>query len=345
MVVQIVLDMRYFLIIMMVMTIAFVQLFYIVQLPIGPLDEPGEFLWAVFHAAWLGNFLEGFEASFLGRIMFVLMTLFMIVVLLNLLIAIMGNTFSIVNECLTVEFYFNLAELTHEIEMLMTPSEQHSHKNFPRYIVYTTGKQILEASASSGGASDTSSADGSAGTTEQMFEMLKVMETRLNEVRSQVSDLIESQRNNRAEDDGSRLSRQGTPTKRLLARGCARPLELLQPLIEFNELRAGVRSISGDSDGAVFFSRQGRSLSSPGRTALRTPDRVHAEHEPTSITPRIVEGKGVRFAQNGTGGSPPSRGWPPSDIEHKAEASPRTASSVCCGPSSRTAPDGTVSHI
>eukprot|EP00747_Dinoflagellata_sp_TGD_P146252 gnl/TRDRNA2_/TRDRNA2_176673_c15_seq8.p1 gnl/TRDRNA2_/TRDRNA2_176673_c15~~gnl/TRDRNA2_/TRDRNA2_176673_c15_seq8.p1 ORF type:complete len:625 (-),score=101.30 gnl/TRDRNA2_/TRDRNA2_176673_c15_seq8:83-1909(-) len=184
MLVQIVKDMRYFLIIMIIMTVAFVQLFYILQTEEVPGDEPGQFVWYVYHAAWVGNYPIGWDSSWLAQIMFACMTLFMIIVLLNLLIAIMGNTYSYVNESAAVEFYFSLAELTHELEMMMTPIERASVKNFPAYILYTMHKEKEDTDEEEEDRIGTLH-----GTVNSIIEMQKMAEVRLNEVCSDVTDV------------------------------------------------------------------------------------------------------------------------------------------------------------
>jgi len=164
MIVQIVADMRYFMIIMIIMSVAFTQLFYTLQTPIPEANKPEEAIWAVYNAAWLGNYDAGFAGSILVRLMFGVMTLFMIIVLLNLLIAIMSNTFAIVNEGAAVEYYFNLAELTNELEMLMSKHDRCSVRRFPQYVIYSVSKSSIS------GDDDQREEQGTLGTPSGSFE-------------------------------------------------------------------------------------------------------------------------------------------------------------------------------
>eukprot|EP00747_Dinoflagellata_sp_TGD_P053654 gnl/TRDRNA2_/TRDRNA2_148577_c2_seq1.p1 gnl/TRDRNA2_/TRDRNA2_148577_c2~~gnl/TRDRNA2_/TRDRNA2_148577_c2_seq1.p1 ORF type:complete len:523 (+),score=97.24 gnl/TRDRNA2_/TRDRNA2_148577_c2_seq1:71-1570(+) len=153
MIMQIMKDMRYFILIMLIMTGAFIQVYFILATPIFPPDQPQELFWELYNAAWLGNMNEGYDGSALERFMYVAMTLFMILVLLNLLIAIMGDTFARVQESAIIEFYHNFAELIYELEMLMSESDRQNRKYFPHYMLY----------AEQGGGSSGSAAPGSDG--------------------------------------------------------------------------------------------------------------------------------------------------------------------------------------
>eukprot|EP00747_Dinoflagellata_sp_TGD_P069520 gnl/TRDRNA2_/TRDRNA2_156159_c0_seq3.p1 gnl/TRDRNA2_/TRDRNA2_156159_c0~~gnl/TRDRNA2_/TRDRNA2_156159_c0_seq3.p1 ORF type:complete len:227 (-),score=50.65 gnl/TRDRNA2_/TRDRNA2_156159_c0_seq3:232-912(-) len=133
---------------MTLMTVAFAQVYFILQTPIAESprdseDQKGElyimdFLTNLYVGSWIGEIHDGFgEGPVIDRMMFVLMTVFMLVVLLNLLIAIMGDTFMRVQECTIVEFYHNFAALIHELEVLMTAAEHRSGKFFPRYMIFS----------------------------------------------------------------------------------------------------------------------------------------------------------------------------------------------------------------
>eukprot|EP00747_Dinoflagellata_sp_TGD_P146260 gnl/TRDRNA2_/TRDRNA2_176673_c2_seq2.p1 gnl/TRDRNA2_/TRDRNA2_176673_c2~~gnl/TRDRNA2_/TRDRNA2_176673_c2_seq2.p1 ORF type:complete len:476 (-),score=83.50 gnl/TRDRNA2_/TRDRNA2_176673_c2_seq2:76-1356(-) len=160
MILQVLKDMKYFILIMSIMTIAFVQVYFILKTAIVQEDQPHELLWVLYNAAWLGEFQKGFGASpILDRIMFALMTVFMVVVLLNLLIAIMSDTFVRVQKSAIVEFYHVFAELIHELEMLMTTGEHKSPKFFPKYMVYSIGSRSIRADVEGEGAGDEEDSD------------------------------------------------------------------------------------------------------------------------------------------------------------------------------------------
>eukprot|EP00747_Dinoflagellata_sp_TGD_P042411 gnl/TRDRNA2_/TRDRNA2_142065_c1_seq1.p1 gnl/TRDRNA2_/TRDRNA2_142065_c1~~gnl/TRDRNA2_/TRDRNA2_142065_c1_seq1.p1 ORF type:complete len:294 (+),score=70.36 gnl/TRDRNA2_/TRDRNA2_142065_c1_seq1:1-882(+) len=142
--------MKYFILIMCIMTIAFVQVYLILKTEIVEEDEPFELLWVLYNAAWLGDYEEGFDGAVIDRLMFGSMTVFMVVVLLNLLIAIMADTFATVQESATVEFYHTFAELVYELELLMTAHEHRSLKLFPQYMIYSESTANLRAAEEEG---------------------------------------------------------------------------------------------------------------------------------------------------------------------------------------------------
>lgn len=76
------------------------QVYFILSTPIVEEGDPLELVWQLYNSGWLGNIGEGYDGAWLERFMYVGMTLLMILVLLNLLIAIMGDTFARVQEIL-----------------------------------------------------------------------------------------------------------------------------------------------------------------------------------------------------------------------------------------------------
>lgn len=145
MIIQIVLDIKFFLLIMFIMTIAFTQAFFILEdEEIGPLDQPHELAWLVYNTAWLGAQWEDYSGPVLPRAIYCFMTFFQLVVLMNLLIAIMGDTFNRVMAGATVEFYRNLAQLIYELEVLMTPNEHRLTSHFPNYLLFSTKTEASE---------------------------------------------------------------------------------------------------------------------------------------------------------------------------------------------------------
>jgi len=76
MILQIMLDMRYFILIMVIMTIAYVQVFFILASSVFPPDQPYELLWVLYRAAWLQDVAYPFDGTMMERFMFVAMTAF-----------------------------------------------------------------------------------------------------------------------------------------------------------------------------------------------------------------------------------------------------------------------------
>eukprot|EP00747_Dinoflagellata_sp_TGD_P152932 gnl/TRDRNA2_/TRDRNA2_177352_c0_seq2.p1 gnl/TRDRNA2_/TRDRNA2_177352_c0~~gnl/TRDRNA2_/TRDRNA2_177352_c0_seq2.p1 ORF type:complete len:389 (-),score=65.86 gnl/TRDRNA2_/TRDRNA2_177352_c0_seq2:50-1216(-) len=138
MIIQILRDMRFFVLIMILMSTAFIQVYLILNTKIVQPDEPLELFWVVYNTAWIGNIGQGYDGQFIERVMYIIMTLVMIVVLLNLLIAIMGDTFARVQANANIEFYLNFAELIFELESTMPAADWDSELKFPKYMIYST---------------------------------------------------------------------------------------------------------------------------------------------------------------------------------------------------------------
>jgi len=151
MIIVIIQDIRYFLLIMVIMTIAFSQAFFILEdCEIAPDAEcptpPWEYIWQVYNTAWLGAQWVSYTGPMLQRFIYLFMTFFQLVVLMNLLIAIMGDTFGRVMEGAIVEFYRNFAQLIYELEVLMTPREHQNVNNFPSYFLFSRKEMFDEES-------------------------------------------------------------------------------------------------------------------------------------------------------------------------------------------------------
>jgi len=132
-------DMRHFMLIMLIMTVALLQAFLVLGEDGGSLPtKPMQLAWQVYNSAWLGATWEDETLSDLQHGLYIFMTLFMLIILLNMLIAIMGDTFQRVMEVRTVEFYFSFAELIYDLEMLMSNKELADVRYFPRYLMYST---------------------------------------------------------------------------------------------------------------------------------------------------------------------------------------------------------------
>lgn len=148
MIIVIIHDIRFFLLIMGIMTIAFTQAFFILEdEEIAPLNAPWEIAWQVYNTAWLGAQWTWYTGPMLQRVLYLFMTFFQLVVLMNLLIAIMGDTFGRVMEGAIVEFYRNFAQLIHELEVLMTPREHQNTNHFPHYFLFSRKETFEEAGA------------------------------------------------------------------------------------------------------------------------------------------------------------------------------------------------------
>jgi len=218
MIVQIIADMRYFVIIMGIMSIAFTQLFYTLQTGIADPDKPQEVVWIVYNAAWLANIEDGFDGKIMDRLMFCVMTLFMIIVLLNLLIAIMSNTFAIVNEGAAVEYYFNLAELTNELEMLMGSNERRSHSRFPQYVIYSISESSTSGDANQKARHGTLQAHSSSleSTLDQIVDYKKSSDVHHNRVMKVLEDIKKTAHSKQQGDmleDGANRRKRGNELK------------------------------------------------------------------------------------------------------------------------------------
>lgn len=153
MIIVILYDIRYFVLIMFIMTVAFTQSFFILDVsflglyeePVPAKDKPWEIAWQVYNTAWLGAQWNWYQGPILERVLYLFMTFFQLVVLMNLLIAIMGDTFGRVMEGAIVEFYRNFAALINELEVLMTPREHQNTGNFPHYFLFSQKEMFEEA--------------------------------------------------------------------------------------------------------------------------------------------------------------------------------------------------------
>eukprot|EP00747_Dinoflagellata_sp_TGD_P092236 gnl/TRDRNA2_/TRDRNA2_165337_c2_seq3.p1 gnl/TRDRNA2_/TRDRNA2_165337_c2~~gnl/TRDRNA2_/TRDRNA2_165337_c2_seq3.p1 ORF type:complete len:500 (+),score=65.36 gnl/TRDRNA2_/TRDRNA2_165337_c2_seq3:680-2179(+) len=189
MILQIMSDMRYFTLIMAIMTIAYVQVFFILGSEVFEPDQPLELLWVLYQWGWLGGGDATFgDTGLMERFMFVGMTALMLLVLLNLLIAIMGDTFTRVQESSIVEFYHTFAELIYELEMLMSHTEHSSMKYFPNYMFYS--RVTASGTMDAGDESDISTAPH--GHT-QSSSQLKGIERRMTELQLSNDQLRTSQ--------------------------------------------------------------------------------------------------------------------------------------------------------
>jgi WD40 repeat protein len=148
---QIVVDIKFFMLVMVIITFAFTQSFYMMrdtgifeplledeELSEAAIKNPGEIGWQVYNTALIGSQWSDYVGPQLQRYLYVFMTLFQLAVLMNLLICIMTDTFVHVKSGATVEFYRNLAQLIYELEVLMTPAELKIDRNFPEYMLYST---------------------------------------------------------------------------------------------------------------------------------------------------------------------------------------------------------------
>jgi hypothetical protein len=163
MIMTIIHDIRFFILIMVIMTIAFTQAFFILEdNDIAPTDAPWEIVWQVYNTAWLGAQWTWYSGPMLQRMLYLFMTFFQLVVLMNLLIAIMGDTFGRVMEGAIVEFYRNFAQLIYELEVLMTPRERRNTNNFPHYFLFSRKEMFQEPSDLTDFAEEQASADDSA---------------------------------------------------------------------------------------------------------------------------------------------------------------------------------------
>merc|ERR1712216_137446 len=138
MILEILGDMRCFLLVMCLFSICFSQVYYILlNENVYAYDQPVDILWSIFNTAWLGAQWTDFSFDVVQRIMYVIMCLFQLILLLNLLIAIMGDTFGKVKENEIVQFYYNFATLIYELEVLMSEEERTSQKYFPSYLLFS----------------------------------------------------------------------------------------------------------------------------------------------------------------------------------------------------------------
>lgn len=164
-IVQIFLDMKNFLVVMVLFTVVFVQVYYILLDPdVFHYSEWYEIMWTVYNTAWLGAQWTGKKVPLITRMMYVIMTMFQLILLLNLLIAIMGDTFGRVKESQIVEFYHNYAGLIYELEVMMADSERRNDLYFPNYLLYSM-PEIGEAHETE------SSEQGNSQTTQTMEEL------------------------------------------------------------------------------------------------------------------------------------------------------------------------------
>eukprot|EP00747_Dinoflagellata_sp_TGD_P157754 gnl/TRDRNA2_/TRDRNA2_177765_c3_seq21.p1 gnl/TRDRNA2_/TRDRNA2_177765_c3~~gnl/TRDRNA2_/TRDRNA2_177765_c3_seq21.p1 ORF type:complete len:357 (+),score=54.87 gnl/TRDRNA2_/TRDRNA2_177765_c3_seq21:127-1071(+) len=192
-------DMKYFMLITCIMTCAYIQVYFILATPIVEEGETSELVWVLYNAAWLGNVnVRDYAVSLLERFMYAAMTLFMLVVLLNLLIAIMGDTFGRVQESAVVEFYFNFAELIYELETLMTPAEQADETRFPAYMIYSQPQKASITAYQGGEDAEISSKEGAQGTgprIEAKLERLRrgqqTVEGKVDSLQAQVDRIVE----------------------------------------------------------------------------------------------------------------------------------------------------------
>merc|ERR1719161_946724 len=130
---------------MVLMTVAFSMANYVLH-PSKFMGEKKNAVWGdqqdfsffvlqMYHASWLTDFeLSTWLNSGSDVALYLCQSCFMLVVMLNLLIAIMGDTFARVKEQATVAYFEQLADVLNEIEGSMTPNEYQNEKWFPKYV-------------------------------------------------------------------------------------------------------------------------------------------------------------------------------------------------------------------
>lgn len=151
MVLEIIHDMRPFMLLMIVMTMAFStsalamhpEKYDSQKLIIDGVSTDGYFIWQLYHGAWFGSYsTSDYEKSGLDMVMFLVQSLLMLVVMLNLLIAIMGDTYSRVKEEETVTYFRELADLIDEIEDRMSAKQLSNREWFPEYLLFSTRRMV-----------------------------------------------------------------------------------------------------------------------------------------------------------------------------------------------------------
>jgi hypothetical protein len=136
MIVAICYDVRYFI---MVLGIALVATFLVLHMLVtgDGYGQPGTALFATYNMLFLGDFdvglLDG-EYTVLARVLFVLTMLFVAIILLNLLIAIMGDSYTRIQEKSEVEFLRLRATVLLEYELFMSPEELADQTKFPKWL-------------------------------------------------------------------------------------------------------------------------------------------------------------------------------------------------------------------
>lgn len=136
MIVTICFDVRYF---VMVLVIALVATFLALYLLVagGDYGGIGTGLLVTYNMLFLGEFevdaLAG-EYTVLVRLVFVVTTLFVTIILLNLLIAIMGDSYARIQENSEVEFLRLRATVLREYELFMSPEELADENMFPKWL-------------------------------------------------------------------------------------------------------------------------------------------------------------------------------------------------------------------
>lgn len=94
-------------------------------------------IWVVYNSVWLANIPHGaFEGSGLEQMFFVACSIFMLVVMMNLLIAIMSDTFNRVKEDAIVAYYRQKAVLIYEVDKLMADEAKDSEL-FAPYLLFS----------------------------------------------------------------------------------------------------------------------------------------------------------------------------------------------------------------
>lgn len=152
MIVEIGYDIRYFLLIMFLMTMAFSLANYTMH-PDRYLeaDETGAwedhtsvsyFMWHVYIANWVGDF-DGadYAHSRADVILFLCQSVFIFVVMLNLLIALMGDTFARVKARSEIAYFRELAHVLCEIEGGLPLTEHQNQTRFPKYLLSVRPRQ------------------------------------------------------------------------------------------------------------------------------------------------------------------------------------------------------------
>ena len=94
--------------------------------------SPGDVIYSSFNMLILGDFdgdaIDATNEYHVTRTVFVMSQFIVAIVLLNLLIAIMGNTYGVINDKEELEYYKLRAALLTELELFESPSQ----RNFPR---------------------------------------------------------------------------------------------------------------------------------------------------------------------------------------------------------------------
>ncbi|EGD80207.1 hypothetical protein PTSG_10886 [Salpingoeca rosetta] len=135
-------DMRYFLLVLGISIVAAWTSFRLLlrddsALPVEELGDPANGLLLMFNMLLLADFdLATFDGDYvvLLRILFVISMVLVPVVLLNLLIALMSDSYERIQDRADIEFQLLRARILHEQEKFMTKKEKRNPKLFPKWL-------------------------------------------------------------------------------------------------------------------------------------------------------------------------------------------------------------------